>query len=546
MTTVMAPPSPDGDITAAMEDVTLKETVNFPDDGADSPQSPSSPCSKDEAAPRRRWFGPKSRSHAKMASPPSDDEAPAEMENEPVTEAIVSFPEDRGYSPPPSSLSRDDLDSAQSPSSPCSEDEEEAPVRRRRWFGRKSASQAQLHRSGTVDLTDMKESRSFLKLHRSGTEDALLPPSRSFLKLRRTGTLDADLSLLRHRVPYMPLSLEYKQRALAAWPGLALLPIEAGAHAHNFLVCGMNAIRAEVLDMLAMVSAMEAHKKVLTHAAVERFFAWTPAFAVFVERYLFVEEDVILSQVEERLGRVHGRMRAGARMRMRGGLQKAIRDLDEASETFVPSLPAGERFANLARLAAAVGRATESYTRTFVDILVPLVRGAYSKADIEKMRTRLIKYVVSHVGADDLLVLYTRWMTPRQVARWRAHALFPAEFKFRSYHKWEKNVMLGHFVIPARFADVLKAESAEEEEDTDQAAELWREQMRRAQVDRVHVDRAHDQAGYCMEGEYDDSEESGESQEAEGGEGGEGGEAGLLEYGQGSPAVAAMGVRFQS
>lgn len=542
MTSVMASPTPAGEVTEAMEDITLNEVVSFPDtnaDGADSPKSPSSPRLKDAASPgRRRWFGKKSPSHLKMnspkASPIQEGEVTEPMEDISLVPAVISFPEDRGDCPqsPNSPCSEDGAEPHTSPSSSCSNDEEEAeeaaPAPRFRWFGPKSRSHAKLSRSGTGDMSDMKESRSFLKMHRSGTDETVFPTSRSFLKMRRSGTVDdSNPSLLSNRVPYAPLSLSHKQRALSAWPGLALLPVESGAHAHNLLVCGMNAIRAEVLDMLAMVSAMEEHKKVLTHAAVERFFAWTPAFATFVERYFFVEEDIVLTLIEERLGKVHGRMKTSSRMKMRGCLQKAIRDLHETSVTFVPSLPAGERFAGLARCAAAVAQTAQTYTRTFVDVLVPLVRGAYSKSDVEKMRTRLIKYIVSHVGADDLLVLYTRWMTPRQVARWRAQALFPAEFKFRSYHKWEKNVMLGHFVIPARFADVLKAETTEEENDADTAAELWREQMRRAQGDRANI-----QAGF-LEGEYDDSEESGGSAGS--------GEKVLLEYGGAHRNVAIVG-----
>ncbi len=332
---------------------------------------------------------------------------------------------------------------------------------------------------------------------------------KSKLKLVRTPSMQhSDPSLLRLRVPYAPLSLSMKKAALEQWSGLALLQPEDGAYARNFLICGMNALRAEVLDMMSMVHAMNEHKRVLTHAAVERFYAWLPIFAIYVERYLYVEEDIILKTIVERVGRVHRCMREGSRMQLRGRLQKAIRDMSSTQRVFVRSLPAGEKLFKLADLAELVAEISVEYTTRFVETLAPVVQDAFTRSEVDRMRMKFIKYVVSHVGADDLLVLYTRWMHPRDLGKWKARALMPAEFKYRSYNKWEKNVIFGHFIIPARFTDVLVDETTD---DVDQA-EQWREDLRRAQSARARLEA----------GEYDDQDEEEYEDASEGDVGEEG------------------------
>lgn len=286
-----------------------------------------------------------------------------------------------------------------------------------------------------------------------------------------------DHSLLSCRVQYRPKSLRAKEAALRHNPGLTLDSASEESPSKRLVACGVNSLRAEVLDMNAMLRAMIESKRVLTHAAVERFFAWLPIFSVYVERYMYVEEDIIVSWIEDKAGKLKGPLRASKRMELRGKIQKAISDVDAVQASFVHSLPAGERLERLVRACEAVTELVVDYTTKILCYFPPAIDQHYSKQDIEKIRCRLVKYVVAHVGAKDFLALYTRWMTPKQLTQWKTRVLVPADFKFLSYGKWEKDMRDGHYVIPANFAEVLAAET---EEDEDHATE-WRENFKRAQ-----------------------------------------------------------------
>eukprot|EP00171_Calliarthron_tuberculosum_P008811 IDg8811t1 len=292
-------------------------------------------------------------------------------------------------------------------------------------------------------------------------------------------------SLLRNRVRFGPKTIELRMEALKQSPGLALFRETEGAYGRNFLICGMNAIRAEILDMNTMILAMDRHKRVLTHQIVARFYDWLSDFALYVERYMIVEEDVILQWIESGRGRVKGDMRISVRMEFRGRLRKAIQDVECTHLHFRQNLPAGEKFHILKNVAAGLSRLAVDYTRRFVGALAPVVDNAFSKSDIAKVRCRLTKHIAARAGAAHVLVLYTRWMSPKALVKWKLKYLVKTELVYLSFRRWESNVYDAHFSVVSNFADTL-AEEDRDKERIDGARE-WINTFKRASIIHDHV-----------------------------------------------------------
>lgn len=292
-------------------------------------------------------------------------------------------------------------------------------------------------------------------------------------------------SLLTSRLRYGQISMQMKMDALKNVPGIALLKEFEGRPGRNLLICGMNAIRAELLDMNMMILAMDTYKHVLTHDVVASFYDWLSAFMHFVDRYFLVEEEVILEWIEKKRGRVKGVMRASARMEHRGRLQKTIQDTEATKSHFTPNLPAGEKFHVLKTAVAGLTDLALEYTRRFMETLTPIVEDTFSRVEIEKIRRKIVKYICERVGAEDVLILYTRWMSPRDLTRWKLLYLIKTPSVYRSFRKWEIDTFEGHFYIVVDFADILAEEGGGNA--LEQAKE-WMEDLRRANVAREQLD----------------------------------------------------------
>lgn len=254
-------------------------------------------------------------------------------------------------------------------------------------------------------------------------------------------------------------TLKAKERVLEKYPGLNIEP--GRDRAEELVLQGLNSIRAETIDFYGMVMVMQDNAKMLTHAAVGRFLDWIPLFGLYLDRYLLVEEDFLFKWVERKVEALKGELRPSARMVMHGKIQKAIRDVQEAQDMFMPQLPPGERLHKLVEIADIFTSLVEEHCVLVSRKLPPLIREHYCKSEIEKARTKIIKHVVAHIGYQDFVVLYTRWMRAGDLLEWKTSVLFPCDFKFFSYATWEKDMDFAHYQIAAQFAELLEEENRE-------------------------------------------------------------------------------------
>lgn len=260
-----------------------------------------------------------------------------------------------------------------------------------------------------------------------------------------------------------PSTLSAKAAVLMRYPALEVCQ-ETCNDAEKLVLHGVNSIRAEVVDMNAMVEVMRRNVMMLSHAAVERFFDWIPLFAVYMERYMIVEEDFILKWVERETEEpLKGRLRPASRMVIRGKMQKLVKDVQQVQDKFKPHLPAGERLGLLEDVVARFSDAVVEYVET-TSLLPAVISGAFSKSEIHKVRLKIVKHVVAHVGYQDFLTVYTRWMRPGELLEWKTAVLFPCDFKFFSYKTWERDMDRAHYQIAAQFAERIEQEKAEADE----------------------------------------------------------------------------------
>jgi hypothetical protein len=287
-----------------------------------------------------------------------------------------------------------------------------------------------------------------------------------------------------------------KDQVLTKYPALAIEQFSSGAHARNFILCGANSLRAEALDMLVMVFHMEEKMMKLTHAAVDRFFEWIPILGVYIERYMFAEEDVLVEWISEKEGQLKGTMRESNRILMRGKVQKALTDLFDMQDIFLHSLPAGERIGRVVTAADAFANLVIEYVDSILVELPMIIDKHYKKAAIEKEKQNWAKYILSHVGSEDFLVLYTRWMNSGDLREWKMKVLMRVEFKYLAYTSWERNMNFAHFRIASDFEKMM-----EDEEDEDAATrEMQHEQfLLNKSAARKHQQRTAPSSADCDE-----------------------------------------------
>lgn len=258
-------------------------------------------------------------------------------------------------------------------------------------------------------------------------------------------------------------TIGFKDQAILKYPFLAMQQFN-GDHGRDFVVCGSNSMMAEVCDMVSMALIMNANSIQLTHACVERFFEWLPFFSLYVERYFFVEEDILLQWVIGTDGALKGKMRASVRMCVRGKLQKMLSDMADLQDKFPRSLPAGERIGLILKAVEDFAEEAIEYFEALSNEIPPIINKHFKKNDVDKMKSKWVKHVVDHVGTEDFLVLYTRWMPQKDIREWKAKVLFRADFKFMAYNTWEKDMDYAHFQLVSTFAEMLSAETKEDAE----------------------------------------------------------------------------------
>lgn len=209
---------------------------------------------------------------------------------------------------------------------------------------------------------------------------------------------------------------------------------------------------------------MHQYRQKLSHRAVERFFQWIPLFVVYLERFMLVDEHVILRWVEGTGGVLRGALRQSARMKMRGSIQHQLASVQRLRSTFTPQLPAGERLESLRKQCEMFTEEMESFCNLMQNELITIVRERFAEAELQKAKLRVVKHVVQFVGYQDFLAIYTRWMRAADLLEWKMTVLFPCDFKFFSYGTWDKDMDVAHYQIAAQFGEFIESEIRADEE----------------------------------------------------------------------------------
>lgn len=280
-----------------------------------------------------------------------------------------------------------------------------------------------------------------------------------------------------------------------------------GDPAQELLMYGANSIKAEIIDMNTMLMVMQDNMHMLTHQAVERFFEWIPLFSLYLERYMLVEEDLIFRWVEGKAGSLKGKLSPAQRMMIRGRIQRELQDVEETQDTFVPHVPAGQRLSALSETVDTLTNDIIMFFEIVSEIVPPILRERCSKSDIVKSRGRIVRHVVEHVGYEDFLALYTRWMPPGDLLEWKTSVLLPCDFKFFSYSTWEKDMDSAHYQIAAGFAERLEEESRDDIEANKQS----KMDFERARQTRLQMLQEGLDAEVAEEEEYEDEDDVDES-----------------------------------
>ncbi len=297
-------------------------------------------------------------------------------------------------------------------------------------------------------------------------------------------------SLLCSRVPYGERAQKFKLQVLESIPGLALLPALSSNNGpgYELLRGGVNSLRAEVLDLNMIVAAMRTHRLELTHDVIASFFIWFSQLASYIDKYMFLEEDVIFEWLSEIGLRLRGAMRPALRIQLRGRLQKAFYDVSDSEDRFRPNIPAGETFSILANHVDEVTKLSVEYTHKLIRELAPLIDEYCRRSEIERVRCRIIRYIMNLEDAENTMVIYTRWMAPRELIRWKCKYLVRVERVYTSYKEWEENMYNEHFEIAAKFADALNEENNGHQMRIE--AEEWMETYWRAQIGMVKYEQS--------------------------------------------------------
>lgn len=286
------------------------------------------------------------------------------------------------------------------------------------------------------------------------------------------------------RVKTAEMAMKAKAEVLKEYPGLEMERPQAGDRGAQAVMCGANSVRAEIIDLNSMVKVMSDNVTTLTHEAVEQFFDWFPIFLTYLERYMTVEEEFIIRPIEEKVDGLRGDLKPSGRMLLRGRIQRALTDLVELQDIFKPYLPAGQRLPQVVAACQLFTDVSIQYWTTVTRTLPLLINKHMNKTESEKLRTRLVKHVVNHVGYKDFLAIYTRWMGAAELWEWKANVLLPCDYKFFSYAQWDREIDEEHYYIAANFGEILDEENREHARQAEEnKADFERAQAQRAQME---------------------------------------------------------------
>jgi hypothetical protein len=322
---------------------------------------------------------------------------------------------------------------------------------------------------------------------------------------------DENAQAVSARTKVGSLTRQTQARALTKYPSLAIEPFSADNHGKNLMLIGVNSIRAELLDLATMMLVMDENAVKLTHTAVDRFFEWLPMFYTYLERYFFVEEDMVIGPLTRIEGPLKGKMRQSSRMVLIGSIQREAKDIIGMQELFLHSLPAGQRIGKLSSEVDIFVTSVIHYLHCACEELSTGLNKQFSKVEIEKIRLKIANYVTSHVGTEEFLVLYTRWMQTKELLEWKARVLLRKDFQFFAYTIWEKNMDDVHFSLVRKFAEKLKAENDEAEGNVteNEAADFLRhKQAARERQRELEPDGDIESDMEEVEGECDEEEEA--------------------------------------
>lgn len=280
--------------------------------------------------------------------------------------------------------------------------------------------------------------------------------------------------------------LKAKEKVLADNEGLQIHIPKPGDRAEQIIMCGANSVFAEVIDLNSMIIVMSENNTMLSHSMVERFFEWFPPFITYIDRYMTVEEEFIIRPIETRIDGLKNALKPSGRMLLRGRIQRAMYDLVDLQDIFKPYLPAGQQLSDVVQICAEFTKCVVEYWSLVVSLLPPILRSHFTRAEVDKLRIKLVKHVANHVGYKDFLAIYTRWMGHSALSEWKRNVLLPSDYKFFSYSQWDRDMDYAHYTIAGQFGDYLLHENA----DDMRLREESKADFERARVTRLQMEAA--------------------------------------------------------
>lgn len=296
--------------------------------------------------------------------------------------------------------------------------------------------------------------------------------------------------------------LQAKAKVLETYPTLAIQDDGNLDRAFQVVAHGANSVRAEMIDLNAMLVVMQDNVTALTHTAIERFFDWMPPFMLYLEWYMLLEEELLIKAVETKADPLRGKLKTSGRMLSRGTIQRHLHDLMQLQDIFTPYLPAGQKLPEVVEMCDLLTTHIAEYWSLLTAELPDLIRKHFSKSEVDKLRLKIIKHVVDHVGYKDFIAIFTRWMRPSELLEWKTNVLLPCDYKFFSYSTWERQMDQSHYCVAAQFGQFFENENAE----TARMNEQSRLDFERAQDARLKMERSRDEIDFDID-DYDDYDE---------------------------------------
>lgn len=376
-------------------------------------------------------------------------------------------------------------------------------------FRKKPSLDADMPRQpGAINAREMSSLRDVAQ-PTSGNVSAPLPilKNRSRNMWAQFLTKQKDQPAFGSRVKTGKTMLEAKARVIEKYPALAIQDADKSDRAFQIVAHGANSIRAEVIDLNGMLLVMQDNVTMLTHAAVERFFEWMSPFMFYIEWYMMLEEEFLIKAVESKSESLKGKLKIAGRMLLRGKIQRHLHDLMQLQEIFTPYLPAGQKLPEVVEMCELMTKQIIEFWSLLTTELPALIRKKFSKAEVDKLRIKLVKHVVDHVGYKDFIAVYTRWMRPADLLEWKTNVLLPCDYKFFSYTTWDRQMEQSHYYIAAQFGDVLECEN----EETARLNEQSRRDFERARGARLKMEQSRESTEYETDDDHDEDGSEGES-----------------------------------